>query len=67
MAKCPKCGEEISSLIHIQVGVMESRYDGEIYEELEFYSDYKTNGYECPECRKTITHNEEEAKQILNI
>ena len=64
MAKCPKCGSVIGSLVHVESGIMTSSY-GEVYEQDEFQPDGNTSYYECPECGGVIADKEEKAKKKL--
>lgn len=69
--KCPKCKEEINSLINVQ-NVWVSYYaeldkNGDIQYEGKDRWDGNTdeNGYDCPNCDETLFTSEEEAINFL--
>jgi hypothetical protein len=65
MPKCPNCQKEIYYLINVVSGWKQYRFDGENYEEDEFYSDGNVCYFECPECNETLCYSEEEAIEFL--
>lgn len=70
MAKCPKCGAEISELNRYVRGETKSRFmldkqgDGQSWE-VDFFSDEDQEDYECPVCSEALTHDWDEAEAIL--
>jgi transcription initiation factor IIE alpha subunit len=69
MAKCPKCGEEITELNNVQSGVAVYKMtveNGEVkYGEMEFTTDFGPSYWECPHCQEILTYKENEAQKIL--
>ena len=73
MAKCPKCGGEIDSLVNVQSGY--NFYDfnlgdnGEVLYESrdEFEADGKVNEWQCPKCREVLFTDEGEAIKFLEV
>ena len=70
MAKCPKCGEEISSLTYW--GSVEERYNATIDKDecMEYNLENRTSTdeyseYECPECQHVIFTCEKDAVNFL--
>jgi endogenous inhibitor of DNA gyrase (YacG/DUF329 family) len=65
--KCPYCESEIDRLMNIQSGVSFYEMDEQgNYKDLnDFETDGDFNVWACPECRRTITYNEEDAIAFL--
>lgn len=70
MAKCTKCGKEISRLSYnssVQVTQIFSWEDGRTdYSVMDDYGDHSDEEYKCPECYETLAANEEGAIKVLN-
>jgi len=66
--KCPHCGAEIDTLINRQSG--SASYEMNKFGNYEDLNDFEPDGdmnvWECPECQRTITYNEEDAIAFLN-
>jgi len=70
MAKCPKCGAEITYLKDYSEG--ETLYEFSIdskgqpdYNEIDVIPTSKSDEYECPECSEVLFYDEEEAVKFL--
>jgi len=70
MAICPKCNKKIDRLVSIQSGYglweVKIDKDREIeYKWIEFTPNDSINGFDCPECGKTLFTESEEARKFL--
>ena len=71
MPKCPKCKEEIDSLIVWslqwikQIASANSDFTDLDWSETRDYGGTAEEDYNCPECDYTITHGQEVAKELL--
>jgi len=68
MVKCPKCKEEIETLLNIVSGTMCYEFDdsGNYEQKGDFEDDSNVNEYWCPKCQKALFNNEESAIKFLN-
>ena len=65
MPKCPKCGEKIEVLENNQSGIKTWEFDGENYEEKDFFPDDKLNSWNCPDCDEELFYSEDDARKFL--
>jgi len=67
MPKCPKCGEEISTLINYSKATIRYIFDGDRYEEDKIIpsNENDANLFACPECDSILFTTEDEAKEFL--
>lgn len=61
---CPKCGEQLKTLISIEECYHYYEFDGENYDKVD-ESEGGDITYECPKCGVELAYDEEEAKAIL--
>jgi hypothetical protein len=65
MVKCPYCNKDIDCLVNRRSGVATYEFDGNGYWFLVFEADGDCNSWECPNCRKELFDNGEDAIKFL--